>query len=165
VTCPNAVSSRVIHLVFHRLQHNCFSSLDSIKLVYQHPLERRSAATDTHAFNCMLCNRRFNSDEALQLHLQYSPAHAPSFDCDDCDRSFDSEEALQQYLRDSPIYQQDTETLLDVFFYSFLTFDYDPSLPPATSYADLRRHKGWHRGSAASDDAWNRYQDALYNVS
>jgi hypothetical protein len=49
VTCPNAVSSRVIHLVFHRLQHNCFSSLDSIKLVYQHPLERRSAATDTSA--------------------------------------------------------------------------------------------------------------------
>jgi hypothetical protein len=34
VTCPNAVSSWVIHLVFHRLQHNCFSSLDSIKLVY-----------------------------------------------------------------------------------------------------------------------------------
>jgi hypothetical protein len=34
VTCPNAVSSRVIHLVFHRFQYNCFSSLDSIKLVY-----------------------------------------------------------------------------------------------------------------------------------
>jgi hypothetical protein len=46
VTCPNAVSSRVIHLVFHRHQHNCSSSLDSIKLVYQHPLERPSAATD-----------------------------------------------------------------------------------------------------------------------
>jgi hypothetical protein len=46
VTCPNAVSSRVIHLVFHRYQHNCSSSLDSIKLVYQHPLERPSAATD-----------------------------------------------------------------------------------------------------------------------
>jgi hypothetical protein len=37
MSCPNAVSSRVIHLVFHRLQHNCFSSLDSINLVYQHP--------------------------------------------------------------------------------------------------------------------------------
>jgi hypothetical protein len=37
VSCPNAVSSRVIHLVFHRLQHNCFSSLDSINMVYQHP--------------------------------------------------------------------------------------------------------------------------------
>jgi hypothetical protein len=49
VTCPNAVSSRVIHLVFHRHQHNCSSSLDSIKLVYQHPLERPSAATD----NCL----------------------------------------------------------------------------------------------------------------
>jgi hypothetical protein len=32
--CPNAVSSRVIHLVFHRLQHNCFSSLDLINMVY-----------------------------------------------------------------------------------------------------------------------------------
>jgi hypothetical protein len=50
VTCPNAVSSRVIHFVFHRYQHNCFSSLDSIKLVYQHPLERSSAATDTNHF-------------------------------------------------------------------------------------------------------------------
>jgi ankyrin repeat protein len=34
VTCPNAVSSRVIHLIFHRYQHNYSSSLDSIKLVY-----------------------------------------------------------------------------------------------------------------------------------
>jgi hypothetical protein len=34
VSCPNAVSSWVIHLVFHRLQYNCFSSLDLIKLVY-----------------------------------------------------------------------------------------------------------------------------------
>jgi hypothetical protein len=48
VTCPNAVSSRVIHLVFHRHQHNCSSSLDSIKLVYQHPLERPSAATNSY---------------------------------------------------------------------------------------------------------------------
>jgi poly(3-hydroxybutyrate) depolymerase len=37
VSCPNAVSSRVIHLVFHRLQHLSFSSLDSINMVYQHP--------------------------------------------------------------------------------------------------------------------------------
>jgi hypothetical protein len=48
VTCPNAVSSRVIHLVFHRHQHNYSSSLDSIKLVYQHPLERLSAATNSY---------------------------------------------------------------------------------------------------------------------
>jgi hypothetical protein len=34
VSCSNAVSSRVIHLVFHRLQHNCFSSLDVINIVY-----------------------------------------------------------------------------------------------------------------------------------
>jgi hypothetical protein len=32
VSCPNAVSSRVIHLVFHRFQHNCFSSLEPVWL-------------------------------------------------------------------------------------------------------------------------------------
>jgi hypothetical protein len=51
VSCPNTVSSRVIHLVFHRLQHNYFSSLDSINMVYQHPYERLSAATDTRSRN------------------------------------------------------------------------------------------------------------------
>jgi hypothetical protein len=109
----------------------------------------------------MPCNSRFDSEEALRQHLRDSPAHAPSFDCDNCDRSFNNEEALRQHLRDSRIHQQDTESPLDVFFRSFPTFDYDPSLPPATSYANLREHKGWRRGSAASDDAWNRYQDAL----
>ncbi|KAG9227929.1 hypothetical protein BJ875DRAFT_35716 [Amylocarpus encephaloides] len=163
----------------------CDRSFDSETSLKQH--KRTSLA---HAFNCMPCNRRFDSEEALQQHLRNSPAHAPSFDCDDCDRSFDSEEALQQHLRDSPahalsfdcetcnrsfgneealeqhlrdsrIHQQDTETPLDVFFRSFPTFDYDPSLPPATSYANLQRQEGWCRGSAASNDAWNRYQDAL----
>lgn len=57
--------------------------------------------------------------------------------------------------------QQDTEAPLDVFSRSFLTFEYDTCPPPATSYANLRRHKGWRRGSAASDDAWNKYQDTL----
>jgi hypothetical protein len=60
MTCPNAVSSRVIHLVFHRYQYNCFSSLDSINLVYQHPLERRSAATDT-----MTSNRSSDDDDKI----------------------------------------------------------------------------------------------------
>jgi hypothetical protein len=38
---------------------------------------------------------------------------------------------------------------------------YDPSQPPATSYARLRAHEGWQRGEAASNHAWGRYQDAL----
>ncbi|PMD67452.1 uncharacterized protein K444DRAFT_639408 [Hyaloscypha bicolor E] len=96
---------------------------------------------------CVLCDQSFDSEEALQQHLRDSPAHTPSFDCEDCDRSFGNEEALEQHLRDSRIHQKDTETPLDVFFRSFPTFDYDPSLPLATS--------------VASDDAWNRYQDAL----
>jgi hypothetical protein len=128
----------------------CDQSFDNDTSLKQH--KRTSLA---HAFNYVLCNRRFNSEKLLQRHLRYSPAHTPSFGCDDCDRSFDSEQALQQHMRVSPIHQQDTETPLDIFFHAFPTFDYDPSLPPATSYAYLRRHEGWQRGSAGSDDAWN----------
>ncbi|KAH6667298.1 hypothetical protein B0J14DRAFT_520018, partial [Halenospora varia] len=107
-------------------------------------------------------DRSLNSEDALQQHLRDSPAHAPSFDCETCNRSFGNEEALEQHLRDSRIHQQDTEIPLDIFFRSFPTFwVYDPSLPPATSYASLRKHEGWRRGYIESDNAWNRYQDAL----
>jgi len=109
---------------------------------------------------CVPCDRSFNNEEALQQHLRDSPAHAPSFDCDECEQSFNSEEALQQHLRDSPVHLQDIETPLDVFFNSFPTFDYNPSLPPAISYASLQSHEGWRRGSVISDVAWNGYQDA-----
>jgi uncharacterized protein YlaI len=162
---------------------DCNQSFSNEEVLRQHL--RNSPA---HAFDCDECDRAFDSEEALQQHLRDSPAHAPSFvcddcvrafdseealrqhlrnspahafDCNDCDRAFDSEEALQQHLRDPRIHQQDTETPLDVFFRSFPAFNYDPSLPPATSYANLRRHEGLYRGSAASDDAWNRYQEAL----
>jgi hypothetical protein len=50
---------------------------------------------------------------------------------------------------------------LDTFFRSFPTFDYDPSLPPARSYANLREQQGWRRGEIESEIAWNKYQDAL----
>ena len=109
----------------------------------------------------MTCNRSFGNEEALEQHLRDSPVHSSSFDCETCDRSFGSQDALEQHLRDSRVHQRAPETPLDVFFLSFPTFDYDPSLPPATSYANLREHEGWPRGDAASGDAWNRYQDAL----
>jgi hypothetical protein len=106
------------------------------------------------AVNCVLCNRPFGSDEAVQKHLRDLPAYAPSLDCETCDRSFCSEEALEQHPNDSRIYQHAPETPLDVFFLSFRTFEYDTSLPPATSYACLREHEVWRRGDAASDNAW-----------
>jgi uncharacterized protein YlaI len=136
----------------------CDRSFSNEQALQQHLRDSPALAP---SFDCDDCDRSFDSEEVLQQHLRDSPAHALSFDCETCDRSFGNEEALEQHLRDSRIHQQDTETPLDVFFRSFLTFDYDPSLPPATSYANLRGHKGWRRGSAASDDAWNRYQDAL----
>jgi hypothetical protein len=48
-----------------------------------------------HAFDCDECDRSFNSDQALQQHLN-SPAH--DFECDECDRKFGSKQALQQHL-------------------------------------------------------------------
>lgn len=135
---------------------DCDRAFDSEEVLQQH---LRDSPAHALSFNCDDCVRAFDSEEALRQHLRNSPAH--TFDCNDCDRAFDSEEALQQHLRDSRIHQQDTETPLDVFFRSFPSFNYDPSLPPATSYANLKRQEGWRRNSAASDDAWNRYQDAL----
>ena len=132
-----------------------FSSEDALK---QH---LRDSPAHALTFNCEDCDRSFSSEDALKQHLRDSPAHALTFHCEDCDRSFISEEALDQHLRDSPVHQLNPETPLDTFFRSFPTFDYDPSLPPATSYANLRRHEGWGRGGQASDDAWDRYQDAL----
>ncbi|KAH7406320.1 hypothetical protein DE146DRAFT_651342 [Phaeosphaeria sp. MPI-PUGE-AT-0046c] len=80
-----------------------------------------------------------------------------------CNRSFKSKKSFKQHERDSPAHQQapEIQTPLDVFFRSFPTFDYDPSQPPATSYARLQAQEGWRRGDAASADAWDRYQLAL----
>jgi uncharacterized protein YlaI len=136
--------------------NDCDRAFDSEEALQQH---LRDSPAHAPSFDCDDCVRAFDSEEALWQHLRNSPAHA--FDCNDCDRAFDSEEALQQHLRDPHIHQQDTETPLDVFFRSFPAFNYDPSLPLATSYANLKRQEGWRRNSAASDDAWNRYQDAL----
>lgn len=112
---------------------------------------------------CVPCDRSFDSNRSLKQHIQTSLAH--TFNCLPCNRRFNSKEGLQKHLRNSRNHQQDneipTETPLDFFFRSFPTFDYNPSLPPATSYANLQRHKGWRRGSVTSDKAWNRYQDAL----
>ncbi|KFY95715.1 hypothetical protein V500_02679 [Pseudogymnoascus sp. VKM F-4518 (FW-2643)] len=121
----------------------------------------RDSVAHAPSFDCGDCNRSFNSEQALQQHLQDSPAHVPSFDCEICNRHYGSETALENHLRDSPIHQQNTDTPLDVFFRTFPMFDYNPSLPPATSYTNLQKHEGWRRGNAASDNAWDRYQDAL----
>ena len=104
-------------------------------------------------YGCVPCDRSFNSEDALEQHIRDSPAHALTFDCETCDRSFSSEDALEQRIRDSPAHQESLETPLDTFFLAFETFDYDSSLPPATSYRHLRENEGWRRGDVASDDA------------
>jgi hypothetical protein len=136
----------------------CDRSFSSEKALQQH---ERDSPAHAPSFDCETCDRAFSSEEALEQHLLNSPVHTSSFDCEACDRSFNSNEALQQHLRDSRTYQEVAQTPLDIFFGSFQSFHYDPSLSPATSYAYLRRHEGWQHGGAASNDAWDRYQKAL----
>ncbi|CZT11984.1 uncharacterized protein RAG0_15983 [Rhynchosporium agropyri] len=138
---------------------SCDRHFGSEQALQQHLSDSPVHAVHAPSFDCGNCYRSFDGKEALQQHLH--DVHAPSFNCETCDRSFSNEEALHQHLRDSRIHQMDTESPLDVFFRSFPAFDYDPSLPPATSYANLQRQEGWGRGSAASNEAWNGYQDSL----
>ncbi|KAI8938798.1 hypothetical protein NX059_004661 [Plenodomus lindquistii] len=53
---------------------------------------------------CVVCDRDFKSDEALQQHKRDSPAH--KFDCITCNRPFRNEQSLAQHNRDSPIHAQ-----------------------------------------------------------
>ena len=166
----------------------CAKSFATEQSLEQH---RRDAPAHKPTFDCESCNRAFGSEEALEQHRRDAPAHKPTFDCESCDRAFGSAEALEKHLRDAPvhnkplfeckpcdrafgseealerhqrearIHQQASESPLDVFFRSFPTFKYDRALPPATSYANLETHMGWHRGQSQSSNAWIEYQDAL----
>ncbi|XWX01174.1 hypothetical protein V2A60_009200 [Cordyceps javanica] len=122
----------------------------------------RDSPAHARRFECETCDRFFDSESALEQHMRDAPAHAPAaFDCESCDRSFARQESLDQHMRDSPRHRQNVATPLDMFFRSFPLFNYDPSLPPATSYASLGRHMGWRRGQSESREAWQDYQDAL----
>ncbi|KAI9036176.1 C2H2-type zinc finger protein [Aspergillus affinis] len=70
----------------------------------QEALEQHIQNSPAHipSFDCFLCNRSFKSQEALEQHIQNSPAHIPSFDCVLCNRSFKSQEALEQHIQNSP---------------------------------------------------------------
>lgn len=53
---------------------------------------------------CKLCDRDFNSDEALRRHKEASSAH--KFDCTICDRHFGSDTALEQHFRYAAVHAQ-----------------------------------------------------------
>ncbi|KAL5349544.1 hypothetical protein ACLOAV_005839 [Pseudogymnoascus australis] len=110
---------------------------------------------------CNLCDRPFSNKKALKQHIRDSQAHAHSYDCKHWNRSFANEERLKLHIRTSPAHASLHNTPLDKFFQSYSQFPYDPTLPPAESYAHLKAHHGWRRHDADSDDAWDDYQSAL----
>lgn len=96
-----------------------------------------------------------------------SPAHVSSFDCNDCDRSFDTSTRLDVIFRSFPTFNHDLSacrsrdvaprTLYNhtVAVASNITVLphiclHDPSLPPATLYANLWEHEAWRRGRCAA---------------
>lgn len=81
--------------------------------------------------------------------------------CELCDRSFGSEEALDQHVQDSPAHFQLPNTPLNIFFQSFDGFKFDPHLAPSESYSLLQSFYGWCRGDEDSAQAWDQYQEAL----
>ncbi|KAK3360519.1 hypothetical protein B0T25DRAFT_621523 [Lasiosphaeria hispida] len=124
-------------------------------------------------FTCKPCNRDFKAEEDLQKHMQTSKRHR-SQRCEACSRNFAGVESLEQHIRDSPAHNNATapttkpttttttnNTPLDRFFRSFVSFAYNPSLPPAKSHGLLRRHMGWLKDSSEGDRAKKGYQDAL----
>ncbi|QBZ65656.1 hypothetical protein PoMZ_12619 [Pyricularia oryzae] len=135
--------------------------------VSEESLEQHLRDSPAHAsvYECEKCDRSFNSDEALQQHVRNSPAHAATFDCETCDRSFKTDEALQQHLESAAVHQTQlqlaSKTPLDEFFLSFEDFAYNPSDPPAKSFARLEKHRGWAADGSASRKAWKKYQTAL----
>ena len=68
---------------------------------------------DAMSPRCVLCDRAFDSDDALQQHKQDSPAHA--FDCTTCDRHFGSDTALVQLyeIRPSMLHSSTVTTAID----------------------------------------------------
>lgn len=128
------------------------------------------ANTTSMATACEPCKRTFKTEEGLQRHLRDSPRHKENQHCRLCNRWFNRVESLQQHLRDSQAHNNSAaavtesttkDTPLDRFFLSFTPFAYDPSLPPATSYSQLRRHMAWPTNSPQRDEALHRYRKAL----
>lgn len=132
--------------------------------VNQDALDQHLRDSPAHkiTFPCEPCNRSFVNQDALDQHLRDAPAHgAPTFDCELCNRSFVHQEALDSHVQTARIHQRRVNTPLDNFFRSYPDFAYDPSLPPAMSYASLQKHKRWRRWQSESNEAWESYQNAL----
>ncbi|KAK5657602.1 hypothetical protein OQA88_3181 [Cercophora sp. LCS_1] len=122
-------------------------------------------------YPCTPCDRVFKTQDGLRRHLQSSPRHKKNQHCEICDRHFNTFDSLQAHLRDSDAHKNAAasiktktnanQTPLDRFFLSFPSFNYDPSLSPATSHKLLREHMAWPKGSPDGDWARRRYRKAL----
>lgn len=127
----------------------------------ENALEQHIESSPAHAptYDCERCNKSFRSETALEQHIQNSPVHASY--CETCDRSFRSEDALNQHIQNSSAHVLPSDTPLDSFFQSFSIFPYNRGLPPAESYKRLRIFYDWRRDDPESRESWRRYQDAL----
>lgn len=67
--------------------------------------QNTAVQTDMNCW-CVLCDRYFGSNKALEQHRNDSPAHKKSIRCETCDRFFGSREALEQHKENSPVHKK-----------------------------------------------------------
>ena len=137
----------------------CNQSFKNFKSLKQHERDSPAHATSYH--------NSFDDEDAFQQHRRGSPAHNPSYECRDCDRSFESQNALEQHLENSTVHARPLcvrnmdYTPLHEFFRSFPHFGYVPTGCPSDEMQRLYRHNGWRRDDPDGEDALDRYRTAL----
>jgi hypothetical protein len=118
------------------------------------------------------CGKRVKAS-GLEAHIQNSPLHIRLRTLDTVaardalgqsqhrnpDGSMVDQNANAQ--QDGIPLQPSPTTPLDRFFLSFRSFEYDRSLPPATSWKRLQQHRRWKKGNKQGEREWERYQAAL----
>ena len=67
----------------------------------------------------------------------------------------------QNKKRPSKLVNKKLDTPLDRFFLAFSSFPYDPTLAPAKSYENLRKHMGWRKHGNEAKKVWSLYREAL----
>lgn len=162
--CKKARREHILQL--NRTDNEVLYAMRS-SLPNQEAFQQHLQASSLHSVICSPCNREFVSASAMQEHLRNSRKHNVCFVCA-AQPDFNSRKRLKEHIRthdepssNPPCILKQIHTPLDTFFLSFQSFDYNSSLPPATSYKRLEIHERWGRGTVAANESWSRYQQAL----
>jgi ribosomal protein S26 len=123
---------------------------------------QRDSPIHIRTVHCELCDRFFGSEQALKQHQQCSPMHTGTY-CKACNRTFGSNKALKQHQHDSPVHQQKSPKVASSTVIP--TFDLDSSLLPNNTRAEVRERNHQRNSQTpsknTSDLDFSRYRPSL----